>query len=174
MISKLLIVMAICIIIGGFIGWSLKPDKKCPEITETSIEYVEVPVKYDSLIFVPKIVSKLQKVNVDSIYQVAKEYWQQFYDNDVPVDFVAETDSTLNDSLLSGTIGFVSRIPIDPEGYFKTDLSVRERIVTNTVIQTEEVGFFYKRFIPYIGIGVSYNGKTVEPALQLGFGVRIN
>jgi hypothetical protein len=174
MISKLyLIALAICLAIGGFIGYSIKPDKDCPEPT-TTIEFVDVPVKHDSLIYVPKVIPKLQKVNVDSIYFAAKKYWQQFYDNDVPVDFVAQTDTVFNDSLLQGSIAFVSRIPLDPIGYFKTDLTVRERIITNTIIQTEDVGFWYKRFIAYMGAGINYDGKTVAPGLQIGFGIRIN
>jgi hypothetical protein len=169
-----LIALAICLVIGGFVGWSLKPDKKCPEIAGTTVQTDSIPVIHDSISYVPYPVVKLQKVNVDSIYQVAKKYWEQFYDNAIPVDYIAKSDTTLNDPNLSGDISFVSRIPLDPNAFFRTNLTVKEKTITKTVIQTEEVGFFYKRFIPYLGIGLSYNGTTVEPTIQLGFGIRIN
>lgn len=172
--KTILFTLVLGMIIGGYISWSIKPEKECPE-PSTSIQYDTTYIRHDSIAYKPVPVVKLQKVNVDSIYQVAKKYWEQFYNNE-PVDFVARIDSNLTtpDSSLSGSIAFVSRIPLDPIGYFKTDLKVREKIITNTIVQTEDVGFFYKRFIPYLGIGLSYNGKTVEPAIQLGFGVRIN
>lgn len=39
---------------------------------------------------------------------------------------------------------------------------------------TTTESFWDNRFAPFLGIGLSYNGKTIEPALQLGFGIRIN
>ena len=169
------IVSGIVIILSILLGFVLCLWLKKPQvITEPVFVNVDVPVKYDSLIYIPRVVPKLQKVNVDSIYQAAKKYWQQFYDNSIPVDFVAKVDTSFNDSLLTGSISFISRIPLDPIGYFKTDLTVRQKTITNTIIKTKEAGFWDKRFIPYIGIGLGYNGKTVEPNLQIGFGVRIN
>lgn len=156
--------MAICLVIGGFLGWSLKPVKKCPEIIGTVTEYKEVPVKHDSLIYVPKVISKLQKVNVDSIYYAAKKYWEQFYDNSAPIDYVAETDTTLNDSLINGKIGFVSRIPIDPNGFFNIDLNVRERIITNTIIETEEV-YMPRRLAFGFGVVASLSNPVVAKVL---------
>lgn len=173
--KTILFTLVLGMVIGGYISWSIKPEKKCPE-PSTTIEYDTTYIVHDSIAYKPYVVTKLQRVNVDSIYQVAKKYWEQIYDNSIPVDYVAKIDSNLTtpDSSLSGSVSFVSRIPLDPIGYFKTDLRVREKIITNTIIQTEDVGFWYKRFIPYLGIGLSYNGTTVEPAIQLGFGVRIN
>ena len=172
--KTILFTLVLGIIIGGYISWSIKPEKKCPEIAGTTIQIDSIPIVHDSISYVPYPVVKLQKVNVDSIYQVAKKYWEQFYDNAIPVDYMAKTDTTLNDPNLSGDISFISRIPLDPDAYFRTNLTVKEKTVTNTIIQTEDVGFWYKRFIPYFGIGLSYNGTTVEPAVQIGFGVRIN
>lgn len=172
--KQIFFTLIIGMLIGGSFIWNVKPDKKCPEIAGTTIDSIEVPVVHDSLIYKAIIVPKLKDVNVDSIYQAAKKYWEQFYDNNVPVDFVAQVDTVFNDSLLSGKIGFVSRIPIDPIGYFKTDLKVKERIVTNNIFVEKEESFWSNRFIPYLGLGLGYNGKTVEPNLQIGFGVRIN
>jgi hypothetical protein len=172
-----LIMMGICLVIGGYIGWSLKPIPKCPE-PSTTVEYIEVPVTKDSLIYKPVIIPKPQKVNVDSIYQVAKKYWQQFYNNNTPVDFVAKVDSNLTteDSVLTGSIAFVSRIPIDPVGYFKTDLKVKQKIVTNTIVETEQVGFWYKRFVASLGFAIMYNidKKTLGVGPVLSFGIRLN
>ena len=40
--------------------------------------------------------------------------------------------------------------------------------------ECDEPSFWDNRFIPYIGVGLGYNGKTIEPNAQIGFGVRIN
>ena len=175
-----LIMMGIYLLIGGYIGYSIKPDKECPEIAGTSIGYVEVPAVNDSLPYTPVVIPKqpkAQKVNVDSIYQVAKKYWERIYDNSTPVDFVAKIDSNLTtqDSVLTGSIAFVSRIPLDPIGYFKTDLSVRQKTVTNTIIQKEEWGWFHKRFVPILGVGVVYTWDgQMNLGAFLGLGVRLN
>ena len=157
-----LISMAICLIIGGYVGWSLHPDKECPENKpNTLIEYRYID-RVDTL-RVPKFITKIDTykvVQLDTFFTETK--------------YIAQIDTTYEDSSLTANIKYVSDIPLSKKSYFDMRFSLRERTITNTVIQTEEVGFFYKRFIPYIGIGMSYNGTTVEPTLQIGFGVRIN
>jgi len=155
------------LLIGIFIGWTLESDKKCPEIAGTTIEYVEVPVVKDSLIYKPVIIPKWQKVNEDSIYEAAKLYWQMLYDVGTPVDYMATIDTNLTDkdSLLTGSVSFVSRIAIDPNGYFKTDLKVREKIITNNYVKTEEV--YMPRRLSF-GVGVTASLTDPVEAKVLG------
>jgi hypothetical protein len=163
MVSKLyLIALAICLVIGGFVGWSLKPDKDCPDVKpNTLIEYRYID-KVDT-VFIPKFYVRKDTITISQL--------DTFY---IETKYIAAADTTFEDSSLTASIKFVSDIPLSNKSFFDMRFKVREKIITNTVIQTEEVGFWYKRFIPYLGIGISYNGKTVEPALQLGFGIRIN
>ena len=157
-----LIALAICLIIGGFVGWSLKPDKDCPDVKpNTLIEYRYID-KIDT-VFIPKFYTQKDTVIISQL--------DTFY---VETKYIAEADTTFEDSSLSLNVKYISDIPLSDKSFFDMRFKVREKIVTNTVIQTEDVGFWYKRFIPYLGIGLSYNGKTVEPAIQIGFGVRIN
>jgi len=157
-----LIALEICLVIGGFIGYSIHPDPR-PIKPDVQIEYRYI-TKTDTLI-IPKFRTV---INTDTV-----RYSDTIFVHN-ETQYIAELDTTYEDSTLTAHIQFVSPIKLSPKSYFNLDFATREKIVTNTVVQTEEVGFFYKRFIPYLGIGLSYNGKTVEPALQLGFGVRIN
>ena len=161
-----LIAMAVCLLIGGFISWSIKPDKECPDVKpNTLIEYRFIE-KTDTLI-VPKFKTVVYKDTISYIDTVF------IHTN---INYIAEVDTTYTDSTLTAHVQFVSPIPLSPKSYFNMKFGVRERSITNTVVQTEKVGFFYKRFIPYFGIGISYgiDSKTLEPAIQLGFGIRLN
>ena len=160
--KTILITIAISLIIGGFVGWSLKPDKDCPDVKpNTLIEYRYID-KIDT-VFIPKFYTQKDTVIISRL--------DTFY---VETKYIAEADTTFEDSSLSLNVKYISDIPLSDKSFFNMRFKVREKIITNTIIQTEDVGFFYKRFIPYLGIGLSYNGTTVEPAIQLGFGVRIN
>ena len=160
--KTILITIAISLIIGGFVGWSLKPDKDCPDVKpNTLIEYRYID-KIDT-VFIPKFYTQKDTVIISQL--------DTFY---VETKYIAEADTTFEDSSLSLNVKYISDIPLSDKSFFNMRFKVREKIITNTIIQTEDVGFFYKRFIPYLGIGLSYNGTTVEPAIQLGFGVRIN
>ena len=154
--------MGICLVIGGFIGYSIKPEKDCPE-PNTLIEYRYI-TQTDTLV-IPKFKTI---VKTDTL----KYRDTLFIHNET--NYIAEIDTTYNDSSLTAKIQYVSDIPLSQKSYFNLDFKVREKIITKTIIRTEDVGFFYKRFIPYIGVGLGYNGKTIEPNLQIGFGIRIN
>ena len=157
-----LMAMGICLVIGGYIGWSLKPNPN-PIKPDTLIEYKYIE-KTDTLI-VPKFKTITKRDTIKYLDTI-------FVHNET--QYVAQVDTTYEDSTLTASVQFISPIPLSPKSYFNMNFKVRERIITNTVVQVEEVGFFYKRFIPYIGVGMSYNGTTFEPALQIGFGIRIN
>lgn len=162
MSKSYLIALAICIVIGGFIGWSVKPEKKCPEIKpNTLIEYRYVD-KIDT-VFIPKFYIKKDTITVSQL--------DTFF---VDTKYIAAADTTFKDSLLSASVKFISDIPLSAKSYFDMRFKVREKTITKTIIQTEEPGFWSHRFIPYLGVGINYNGKTADVGLQLGFGVRIN
>lgn len=163
-IKSFIISSAIIFAIGFAMAWSIKPIKRCPEITPSIVVEYKYITKTDTLI-IPKFRTV---INTDTV-----RYSDTIFVHN-ETQYIAEIDTTYEDSTLTAHIQFVSPIKLSPKSYFNLKFNVREATVTNTVVQTEEVGFFYKRFIPYLGIGLSYNGKTVEPALQLGFGVRIN
>lgn len=157
-----LIALGICLVIGGFIGYSIKPDKDCPE-PNTLVEYRYLE-RVDTLI-VPKFKTIIR---TDTL----KYRDTLFIHNET--NYIAEIDTAYEDSSLTAKVQYVSDIPLSKKSYFNLDFKVREKIITKTIIQTEAAGFFYKRFIPYIGVGLGYNGKTIEPNLQIGFGIRIN
>ena len=160
--KTILFTLVLGIVIGGYIGWGVKPEKDCPEVEpNTLIEYRYID-KIDT-VFIPKHYTQKDTVIVSQL--------DTFY---VETKYIAEADTTYQDSSLSFNVKYVSDIPLSDKSFFDMRFKVREKTVTNTVIQTEKVGFWYKRFIPYFGIGLSYNGTTVEPAVQIGFGVRIN
>ena len=157
-----LIALGICLIIGGFVGWSLKPMKDCPDAKpNTLIEYRYVD-KIDT-VFIPKFYVRKDTITISEL--------DTFF---VETNYIAAADTMFEDSSLSANIKFISDIPLSNKSFFDMRFKVREKIITNTVIQTDEVGLWYKRFVPYLGIGINYNGKTTDVGLQLGFGVRLN
>ena len=155
-----LISIVIALIIGGFIGWSLKPDKKCPE-AQTKIEYKYVTAT--DTIIIPKFYTKKDTIKITQL--------DTFY---IDNQYIAEVDTTFSDSLLTAKIKYISDIPLSLKSYFDLNFKVREKIITKTIEVEKEHSFWDNRFIPYIGIGLGYNGKTIEPNAQIGFGVRIN
>jgi len=163
-----LIMMGICLVIGAFVwegmrDWFISEPE--PIEPNTLIEYRYID-KHDTLI-VPIFKTVVQKDTISYIDTVF------IHTN---INYIAEIDTTYEDSTLTAHVQYVSPIQLSPKSYFNLDFKVREKIITNTVVQTREVGFFYKRFIPYIGVGLSYgiDSKIIEPAIQIGFGVRIN
>lgn len=152
-----------------------KAQTKIIKDTDTLRVEIKIP---DSTGYKPQFIKIKEKVNVDSLFEVAKKYWQDRVKPDTvypPMLFVAHLDSTYEDDLLKADINLISRIPIDPEAYYKLKFDVKkETIFVPTYVKDES--FFHNRFIPYFGIGISYgiDSKTIEPALQLGFGFRLN
>ena len=162
MSKSYLIALGICLIIGGFIGYNIHPDKSCPEVKpNTLIEYRYVD-KTDT-VFIPKFFIKKDTIKIPQL--------DTFF---VETKYIAEADTTFEDSSLTAKIKFVSDIPLSDKSFFDMRFKIREKIITNTVIQTEDVGFFYKRFIVYLGLGMNYDGKEVKPGVQLGFGMRLD
>ena len=161
-----LIMMGICLLIGGYIGYSIKPDKDCPDVKpNTLIEYRFIE-KTDTLI-VPKFKTVVYKDTIsytDTVF---------IHTN---INYIAEVDTTYTDSTLTAHVQFVSPIPLSPKSYFNMKFGVRERSITNTVVQTEKVGFWYKRFVASLGIGVMYDidRQTLGVGPVLSFGIRLN
>jgi len=161
-----LIALGICLIIGGFIGWNLKSNK-CPEPVKpnTIIEYRDTSYTVPNA--KPKFITKIIKDTIvyhDTI----------FIHNDI--QYIAAIDSTFEDSSLTASIAFVSDIPLSDNSFFDMRFKVREKIITNTIIQTEDVGFWYKRFIVYAGLGLIYDldDKLIHVGPNIGFGIRLN
>lgn len=89
--------------------------------------------------------------------------------------YVATLDTTYEDDTAKLKVDFVSPIPLSPKSYFNLDLDVKKELVfVPTYVKDES--FWHNRFIVYLGGGVSYgiDSKTIEPALQVGLGIRIN
>ena len=95
-----------------------------------------------------------------------------FLDN---TEYIATLDTTYEDDLAKIKVDFISDIPLSKKSYFNLELDVKkETIFVPTYVKDES--FWHNRLIVYLGGGVSYgiDSKTIEPALQIGLGVRIN
>lgn len=138
MIKTYLFLVVLGALIGGALVYQFKPEKKCPELTSQTIDTIWVSTPKDSVPYKPNVINKKEKVNVDSIWLAAKKYWEQIHSNSIPVDYEAVSDTSLNDENISGTIAFRSRIPLDPDGYFRLNLKTKKEVVTNNYIETKE------------------------------------
>ena len=161
-----LIMMGICLLIGGYIGYSIKPDKDCPDVKPNTLIEFRYIDKTDTLI-VPKFKTVIKKDTVkfsDTVF-IHQE-----------TQYIASVDTTYEDSSLTANVEFVSPIPLSPKSYFNMKFGVRERSITNTVVQTEKVGFWYKRFVASLGIGIMYDidRQTLGVGPVLSFGIRLN
>lgn len=179
MISKtgVFIITLILFIIYSVAVWETsKRFIEVKTIRDTDTVEAEIPIP-DSTGYEPRIEYVKQKVNIDSLFEVAKKYWQDRVKPDTverPMVFVAHLDSTYEDDLLRADINLVSRIPIDPEAYYKLKFDVKKEIVfVPTYVQDES--FWHNRFGFFAGIGGVYTQAGVaDLGLFVGFGVRLN
>ena len=118
-----------------------------PEVgIDTSNQYVDIS---DTSRYEPQIIIFERPVNEDSIYQAAKIWWQNQTKPETANGhlYIASKDTVYGDSTLQANIQFNSRIVLDPEAYFNLKFKVREKIITNTVYNTETVTYAPKFFI---------------------------
>lgn len=140
------------LVFGIALGWIGKGHfHQCPDIIAGSdTSYVDIPQPQDSSGYEPQIIIFENPVNQDSIYQAAKDYWYKIFEEHYKEDtsdyyyqgnfrYVAKL--SLNKPDVKGKISFNSRIPLDPEGYFLDDLTVKQKIITNTITQTETITY---------------------------------
>ena len=136
----------------------------CP-IPEVRIDtvYVDVGIQ-DSTGYEPQLIIFEKPVNEDSIYQVAKLWWQSQVKPDTKPTtadghlYIASKDTTYGDSTLWANIQFRSRIVLDPEAYFNLKFKVRERTITETVHVTEQVTYNPNFFVEGGGrVGTEFN-----------------
>ena len=141
------------------------------------------PVKPPNPIIIEKPVFVIKPgkpipVNIDSLFQVAKEYWRDSIEHDTVYlpqkpanDYIASADTTINNGLLKLRTDFVSRLPLDPEGLFLISFEV----YCPEPPKQEESSWWYRRFGVYAGVGPTYGliHKKFDVGLNLSFGMRI-
>lgn len=161
--KSILILIILSIIIGIFIGWGIKPKAKCPEpqvITDTVITYVTLK---DTLT-VKKFLTKRDTIFIKEL--------DTFY---IKTEYIANADTTYQDSLLQADISFISDIPLSKNSFFDLRFKLKQKEIIKTVFVEKEPSFWYKRFIPYLGVGLSLTQENkIEPSIQLGIGIRLN
>lgn len=110
--------------------------------------------------FIVKYVSK--KLNQDSLYNWCKEYWlPELRDSLQGATFIAQADTTFQDSLVSIKASFISPLMLHPESYFEfTDVKVKEKYITKTVTNEIQLPLppetFWDRFNASISTGFGY------------------
>ena len=109
-----------------------------------------------------------QKVNIDSIYQVAKEYWKQFYEHhdSIPTGYIAQVDTNYSDAQLSAHVAFVSRIPLDPKGFFRLNFDYLSTPNVAPLIRDKRLPNYYT------SLGIALHLKS-KPIYYGGFGTYI-
>lgn len=162
--KTILTTIAIALLIGGFIGWSIKPDNECPE-PEVKIEYKYI-TQHDTLL-IPKFKT------------VTKRDTLKFRDTifvNTQTDYIAEVDTTYKDSSLTAKVQFVSPIPLHPKSYFNLDFNYREKTITKILWKEKEESFWSNRFPVIIGVGLGYDidNKRIAPNIGIMWGIRIN
>jgi len=205
--KTILISFAICLIIGGFIGWNLKPEKDIQSIVDKYEK--RIAFAKDSL---DKVIKVKQK-EIDSLKSLEPKIVYKYKAKEESIDSTIASDSTQSipeyrkGLELLGTkpdntkyltyreIGFGAKyfnrfkeslelLLLKDQINGKQSLIIKQMqsnvdMLTgeNELLKLKECeppGFFYKRFITYLGLGLNYNGKTIEPGIQLGFGIRLN
>lgn len=164
-----LISLGIAVLIGGFIGWGLKPSTKCPE-TKVQIDTVYVDKIIKDIVYYPKI----YKVEPKQPQETKKDSGKVLINIIGKTHYIAEIDTVYQDSLLTANVKYVSSVPLSENSYFDMKFKVRQKEVIKVITIEKEPSFWYKRFIPYLGVGLGYDGKDIQPEIQLGVGIRLN
>lgn len=111
------------------------------------------------------------QANVDSIFQVAKEYWATLNSDTSSgaIQYVAMKDSTYEDSLLTAHVAFVSRIPLDPESFFEWQFNIKQSEINKTIEYEKPRGFFDSFGLGF-GLGYSYDllNERLVPTVSFG------
>lgn len=158
-----IMIIVLAIVIGIFIGWGIKPTPKCPE-PQVKIDTVYNTITIRDTIYKPKFYTIKDTIRITQL--------DTFY---IENQYIAEVDTVFEDDLLSGKVSFISNLPLSQDSYFKMSFNVKTKEVIRTITIPEEPSFWYKRFIPYIGVGLSYSeDEKIRPSIQLGIGIRLN
>jgi hypothetical protein len=166
--------------VGHYQGLHERANKTIPLKADTVFVY---RTRTDTLPGKETFTPVKEKVNIDSLWQEAKEYalkmiYQNKNKNASPdtlnnFNYAMVSDTTFQDSTLSERIRFISPIPIHPRSYFTREVTWKERLVFQPVIKEEsfwgrfswalQAGFGYgvihKQLDFYIGAGGSFKIK---------------
>ena len=137
-----------------------KSKAKIKILTETKTEYSDVR----DTVVIPKFYTQ---THTDSIITHDTTYIKE------TTNYIAEIDTAYEDGLAKLRVSYISDIPLSPRSYFDIDLRVEKEI--QFVPTYKQNSFWTNRFIFYTGIGISYgiDSRLIEPAIQVGVGIRI-
>lgn len=118
-----------------------------------------------------------EKVNIDSLWNEAKQYAIKMIYGDKKknvnpdtlknYNFVMVSDTTFQDSTLSEKIRFISPIPLHPKSYFTREITWRERLINQPVAEEES---FWSRFSWGLQAGLGYGVIHNQLDLYIGAG----
>lgn len=152
------IVVIIILFLAGMATDRYVIGMKCEEVGSDTT-YIKIPVvtPADTVIIPPKfIVKKIPiAVNQDSLWLVAKKYWESYYeDGDTAIQYVAKVDTSFQDSIVSISAEFVSPMLLHPDSYFQfNSITVQYPEITTTVMKTLT---FWDRIIPDLSIQAGF------------------
>jgi len=164
--------LLIFLIIGGLIGWFVKPSPM-PVITvktETDTVFTERTITLEKIKPITKKEIIKQKVNIDSLWQEALNYFVVSYSDSSSYMYVNELDTTFVSDDLTLNVRFNSYIPTHPSSYFDIDARVRHRTIKETVTVYREKE---PSFIDHFGVGVQAGYFYIPRTKQLDFGVGV-
>lgn len=155
--------------IGFYVGWNVKPEKKCPEITQSDTTITNIPQPKDTT--KPEIEIKYVKVPViDTIF--VEIQGKDSLGIDTTWTTVAEYIATnrIEKPDVYGVVRAHSKIPFDKDLYFTDSLAVKYKIVTNNY-EVEKPYYKANKFSIYGGLGTPLND---EPNIRYILGASVS
>ena len=144
------------------------------EVTRTIIDtvYVEDTVTISKYVkdmdTVTQVVDSTKRINLDSLWEEAKEYWNAKNDS-TQKNYIASKDTLVKDSLVSVKVSVSSPIPLHPLTTVNTVISYKIPTVTITK---------YVEVLPLLTYGLTvsagyalFNGKA---DILVGVGINLN
>ncbi|HEX2866107.1 MAG TPA: hypothetical protein VHO03_03645 [Ignavibacteriales bacterium] len=161
---------------AGHYFWPSKDGKKDLKTQKADTVFV-YNTRTDTLPGKAYPVPVKEKVNIDSLWQEAKEYALDLIYRDKKkrnnpdtlnnYSFAMVSDTTFQDSSLTERIKFISPIPLHPKSYFTREITWKERLINQPVAEEES---FWSRFSWGLQAGLGYGVIHNQLDLYIGAG----
>jgi hypothetical protein len=152
--TKAILIGIFIAIVSFYFGYNFKKDVT---VLRTEIDTITTTISHTDT--VPKVFVRVvegERINIDSLFRVAKDSALKLLKNDSTALHYARyesvTDTTITDSLSSiyVRVSYYSRLPLDPKR--SMELEIEKKLFIPTIYYEESLPFYKEKcFLPLVG-----------------------